>query len=84
VAVLDVNQWLASGFGRLTPGDNPADTHCIVGGGSVGPRARLDVLAKRKMSSYGVTVVFGHTHTCRNANIKKRSDLKTVGARRVT
>jgi len=43
---LDGGEWVASRTGRFTPGLRDPGTHWI--GGSVGPGAGLDVVAKRK------------------------------------
>jgi hypothetical protein len=46
---LDGGQWSVSRLGRFTPRERAPGTHCI--GGWVSPRAVLDAVVKRKISS---------------------------------
>jgi hypothetical protein len=48
-SALDVGEWSASRHGRFTPRERAPSTHWI--GGWVGPRAVLDAVVKRKISS---------------------------------
>jgi hypothetical protein len=50
-SALDGGEWSASRPGRFTPREKAPFTHWI--GGSVGPRADLDAVVKRKISSPG-------------------------------
>jgi hypothetical protein len=49
ISALDGGEWSASRPGRFTPRERAPDTHCI--GGWVGPRAVLDTVVKRKITS---------------------------------
>jgi hypothetical protein len=48
-STLDGGEWLASRLGRFTTREKSPNTHWI--GGRVGPRAILDAVVKRKISS---------------------------------
>jgi hypothetical protein len=47
--ILDRGEWSASGTGRFAPRERAPGTHLI--GGWVGPRAGLDTVVTRKISS---------------------------------
>jgi hypothetical protein len=46
-SALDGGEWSASRPSRFTPGERTPDTHCT--GYSVGPRAGLEAVAKKKI-----------------------------------